>query len=139
MQGVRQGSAPLPLLRDLHQRGALRERKATTTANRDGPVPEQSLLPWPSRPRRARATQHDHRKEETMTTWQEVEKHWSEFKPKVHTQWPKLSDVEINNIAGKRTVLAKSLETDYKITLAEAEKQIDTFLKTAVLPKTFKK
>ncbi len=65
-----------------------------------------------------------------MTTWQEVEKHWTDFKPKVRTQWPKLTDVEINTIAGKRNILAKSLEADYKITHKEAEKQIDTFLKT---------
>ena len=64
-----------------------------------------------------------------MTTWQEVEKHWTEFKPRVRSHWPKLKAAELNKIEGKRNLLAKSLEADYKITHAEAEKQIDTFLK----------
>jgi len=65
-----------------------------------------------------------------MTTWQEVEKHWTEFKPKFRAHWPKLTDNQISKIGGHRDVLAKSLEMDYKITHIEAEKQIDTFLKT---------
>jgi uncharacterized protein YjbJ (UPF0337 family) len=64
-----------------------------------------------------------------MTNWQEIEKHWADFKPRVRSQWPKLTDAQIDKIAGKRAVLAKSLQTDYKITHAEAEKQIDAFLK----------
>jgi len=73
-----------------------------------------------------------------MTTWQEVEKHWTEFKPKIHSHWPKLTTPELNTIAGKRTMLVKSLETDYKITSTEAEKQVDSFLKTLEPVKGFK-
>jgi len=65
-----------------------------------------------------------------MTTWLEVEKHWTEFKPKVHSQWPKLTGPELTTIAGKRNMLVKTIETDYKIPHTEAEKQVDSFLKT---------
>ena len=65
-----------------------------------------------------------------MTTWQEVEKNWTQFKPKFHAHWPKLTDMQINKVQGHRDMLCKSLESDYKITHVEAEKQIDTFLKT---------
>jgi len=65
-----------------------------------------------------------------MTTWQEVEKHWTQFKPKLRAHWPKLTELQVNKIEGHRDVLTKSLETDYKITHNEAEKQIDSFLKT---------
>jgi len=65
-----------------------------------------------------------------MTTWQEVEKNWTQLKPKFRAHWPKLTEVQVNKIEGHRNVLAKSLESDYKITPIEAEKQIDTFLKT---------
>jgi len=64
-----------------------------------------------------------------MTTWKDVQQHWTEFKPRVRTRWPKLKEMELEKIAGKRDVLAKTLETDYKLTHTEAEKQIDEFLK----------
>jgi uncharacterized protein YjbJ (UPF0337 family) len=65
-----------------------------------------------------------------MTTWQQVERHWKEFRPQLRSQWPKLSDAELNDIGGKRDKLVKTLETDYKVTHAEAEKQVESFLKT---------
>jgi len=65
-----------------------------------------------------------------MTTWQDVQTHWTDFKPKVHGRWPKLSETELTTIAGKRDMLSNTLETDYRITHIEAEKQIDDFLKT---------
>ena len=71
-----------------------------------------------------------------MITWNEVEKNWTTFKPKVHNQWPKLTETELSTIAGKRTMLVKTIETDYKVTHAEAEKQIDAFLKAAPPLKT---
>ena len=73
-----------------------------------------------------------------MTAWQEVEKHWTELKLKVRSQWPRLTNVEIHRIGGKRDVLAQNLEMDYGITHAEAEQQIDSFLRTLAPPKAAK-
>jgi hypothetical protein len=64
-----------------------------------------------------------------MTAWREVEKHWTEHKLSVRSEWPRLTNAEIHRIRGKRNVLAKSLESDYGITHGEAEAQIDWFLK----------
>jgi uncharacterized protein YjbJ (UPF0337 family) len=86
-------------------------------------------LPHGARDGRGRETQPSHGRD-PMTTWQEVEKHWKEFRQEVRTQWPKLTDTELNTIAGKRDKLVKTLETDYKVTHAEAEKQVESFLKT---------
>lgn len=65
-----------------------------------------------------------------MTAWQEVEKHWTELKLRVRSEWPRLTNAEIHRIGGKRDVLAEKLETDYGITHAEAETRIDAFLRT---------
>ena len=71
-----------------------------------------------------------------MTTWQEVEKHWTEFKQKLHTHWPRITGAELNRIRGSRELLAKSLEADYQVTHLEAEKQIDSFLRTLAPART---
>ncbi|HEX5137078.1 MAG TPA: CsbD family protein [Planctomycetota bacterium] len=63
-----------------------------------------------------------------MTTWQEVERNWTRFKPKFRAQWPRLT--ELDRIDGHRVFLARSLESEYELTHREAEREIDAFLKT---------
>lgn len=59
--------------------------------------------------------------------WNIVEGNWKQFKGKVKTQWGKLTDDQIDVIAGKRVELAGKIQEPYGITKDEADKQIKSF------------
>jgi uncharacterized protein YjbJ (UPF0337 family) len=59
--------------------------------------------------------------------WDRIEGNWKQLKGKVREQWGKLTDDELDNIAGKRDMLAGSLQKSYGIAQDEAEKQIKAF------------
>lgn len=63
--------------------------------------------------------------------WNIVEGNWKEFKGKVQARWGKLTDDNLDVIAGKRLELAGQVQQAYGITKEEAEKQIESFEKTA--------
>ncbi|WP_019933692.1 CsbD family protein [Oceanimonas smirnovii] len=59
--------------------------------------------------------------------WDIVEGNWKQFKGKVQTQWGKLTDDQLDVIAGKREELAGKLQEAYGISKDEAEQQIKDF------------
>jgi uncharacterized protein YjbJ (UPF0337 family) len=59
--------------------------------------------------------------------WNIIEGNWKQFKGKVKTQWGKLTDDQIDVIAGKRAELAGKIQEAYGITTDEADKQIKSF------------
>lgn len=59
--------------------------------------------------------------------WDIVEGNWKQFKGKVKTQWGKLTDDQLDVIAGKRIELAGKIQETYGITKEEADKQIKSF------------
>lgn len=59
--------------------------------------------------------------------WDIVEGNWKQFKGKVKAQWGKLSDDQLDVIAGKRVELAGRIQEAYGVTRDEAEKQIEHF------------
>jgi uncharacterized protein YjbJ (UPF0337 family) len=59
--------------------------------------------------------------------WDRIEGSWRQLKGRVREQWGKLTDDELDNIAGKRDRLAGSLQKTYGIAQDEAEKQIKDF------------
>jgi uncharacterized protein YjbJ (UPF0337 family) len=59
--------------------------------------------------------------------WDRIEGSWRQLKGRVREQWGKLTDDEVDNIAGKRDRLAGSLQKTYGIAQDEAEKQIKDF------------
>jgi len=59
--------------------------------------------------------------------WDIVEGNWKQFKGKVKVQWGKLTDDQIDVIAGKRVDLAGKIQESYGLTKDEAEKQIKSF------------
>jgi len=61
--------------------------------------------------------------------WDIVEGNWKQFKGKVKTQWGKLTDDQLDVIAGKRVELAGKIQEAYGITKDEAEQQIKSFEK----------
>jgi uncharacterized protein YjbJ (UPF0337 family) len=62
--------------------------------------------------------------------WDQIEGNWKQFKGKVKQQWGKLTDDELDVIAGKRDQFMGKLQEKYGISKEEAQKQIDAFQKT---------
>ena len=59
--------------------------------------------------------------------WDIVEGNWKQFKGKAKAQWGKLTDDQLDVIAGKRVELAGRIQESYGITKDEAEEQIKRF------------
>ena len=60
--------------------------------------------------------------------WQQVEGKWDNFKGKVREKWGKLTDDDIDVIAGKRDQLLGRLKERYGYEKEQAEKELDSFL-----------
>jgi uncharacterized protein YjbJ (UPF0337 family) len=59
--------------------------------------------------------------------WDRVEGNWKQFKGKVKEQWGKLTDDDLDVIAGKRDQLLGRIQQRHGVAKDEAERQIDTF------------
>ena len=56
--------------------------------------------------------------------WDRIEGNWKQFKGNVKQQWGKLTDDQLDVIAGKREQLAGRIQEAYGIGKDEAEKQV---------------
>ena len=59
--------------------------------------------------------------------WDTVKGDWKQFKGKVKETWGKLTDDELDVIAGKRDQLVGAIQKRYGITRDEAEAQVQKF------------
>lgn len=59
--------------------------------------------------------------------WDIVEGNWKQFKGKAKEQWGKLTDDDLDVIAGKRDQLAGRVQEAYGVSKEEAEKQVRDF------------
>ncbi|EGK72387.1 Conserved hypothetical protein, Putative stress response protein [Methyloversatilis universalis FAM5] len=59
--------------------------------------------------------------------WDTVEGNWKQIKGTVKARWGKLTDDDINVIAGKRQELSGRLQAAYGLTKEQAERQIERF------------
>lgn len=59
--------------------------------------------------------------------WDIVEGNWKQFKGKVRSRWGKLTDDQLDLIAGKRIELAGKIQESYGVTKDEVEMQIKLF------------
>lgn len=62
--------------------------------------------------------------------WDRIEGNWVQLKGKAKQQWGKLTDDDLDVIAGKRDELAGKIQECYGITKDEAEKQLDDWQDT---------
>jgi uncharacterized protein YjbJ (UPF0337 family) len=60
--------------------------------------------------------------------WDRIEGNWKEFKGKAITQWGRLTDDDVDRVAGKRTELSGLIQQKYGKTREEAEREIDTWI-----------
>ncbi len=66
------------------------------------------------------------------STWDKVEGNWTEMKGHVKEQWGKLTDDDLTEIQGHREQLVGKIQKRYGVSLAEANKQVNTFEKKVV-------
>jgi uncharacterized protein YjbJ (UPF0337 family) len=59
--------------------------------------------------------------------WERVKGSWKQFRGKVKEQWGKLTDDDMDVIAGKRDQLVGRIQAQYGISRDEAERQVRTF------------
>ena len=59
--------------------------------------------------------------------WDRIEGNWKQLTGKVKLQWGKLTDDDLDVIAGKRDQLIGKIQEQYGIAKDEAERQVDTF------------
>ena len=57
--------------------------------------------------------------------WDRIEGNWKQLKGKAKERWGKLTDDELDVIAGKRDQLCGSIQKAYGISRDEAERQVD--------------
>ena len=59
--------------------------------------------------------------------WDQVAGNWKQFKGSVKEKWGKLTDDDLNVIAGKKDQLIGKLQERYGIAKEEAEKEISSW------------
>ena len=59
--------------------------------------------------------------------WDRIEGNWKQLKGKVKVQWGKLTDDDIDVIAGRKDQLVGKLQEQYGVSKDEAERQISLF------------
>ena len=60
--------------------------------------------------------------------WDQIEGQWQDITGQVKSQWAKLTDDDLKNIAGKKDQLVGKLQRHYGLVKDDAEKQIDAWL-----------
>ena len=63
-------------------------------------------------------------------SWDRIEGSWKQFKGKVKERWGKLTDDDLDVIAGERDQLSGKLQKAYGISEGEADRQIADFAET---------
>jgi uncharacterized protein YjbJ (UPF0337 family) len=60
--------------------------------------------------------------------WDQVEGNWKSFKGRVREQWGKLTDDDLDVVAGKREQLAGKIQERYGIAREVADRQVNDWL-----------
>jgi uncharacterized protein YjbJ (UPF0337 family) len=60
--------------------------------------------------------------------WTQIEGRWQSLSGQLKSQWAKLTDDDVANIAGKREQLLGKLQERYGVLKDEADKQIDKWI-----------
>jgi uncharacterized protein YjbJ (UPF0337 family) len=62
--------------------------------------------------------------------WNQIEGRWDQLAGQVKSQWGKLTDDDLKNIAGKRQQLVGKLQERYGVLKEDLEKQVNHWLGT---------
>ena len=61
--------------------------------------------------------------------WDQIQVDWVQFKGKVRSNWIKLTDEDLTRIGGRRDELVRRLQARYRFAKAEAEREIEAWMK----------
>ena len=62
--------------------------------------------------------------------WDQIKGEWKQAKGKLRSKWGKLTDNDLEQIAGKKDVLVGRLQEHYGLKKDQAERDVDDYLKT---------
>jgi uncharacterized protein YjbJ (UPF0337 family) len=62
--------------------------------------------------------------------WDRIEGNWKQFKGSARARWGKLTDHQLDVIAGKRDVLAGKIQEAYGVSKEEVEEQLAKWAKS---------
>ena len=62
--------------------------------------------------------------------WDRVEGNWKQIKGRAQQRWGKLTNDDLNLVEGKRTELVGRIQERYGVQRDEAERQIDSWLRS---------
>jgi len=62
--------------------------------------------------------------------WDQIEGQWKEVKGKIREKWGKLTDDDLETIAGKKDRLLGKLQAHYGHKKAAAEAELDSYIST---------
>jgi uncharacterized protein YjbJ (UPF0337 family) len=60
--------------------------------------------------------------------WDQIEGQWHQLAGQAKSQWAKLTDDDVKNVAGKRDQLIGKLQEHYGVLKEEAEQQIEKWI-----------
>jgi uncharacterized protein YjbJ (UPF0337 family) len=66
-------------------------------------------------------------KEDFLMNWDQIEGNWTQVKGNIREKWGKLTDDDLDVVAGKRDQLLGKLQVRYGLKRDELEKQLDEF------------
>ena len=66
--------------------------------------------------------------------WDRVEGNWKQFRGKVREKWGKLTDDELDEIAGRKDQLLGKIQERYGIAKEEAERQLADWERRPAIP-----
>jgi uncharacterized protein YjbJ (UPF0337 family) len=61
--------------------------------------------------------------------WDQIQVNWMQFKDRVRGNWVKLTDEDLTRIGGRRAVLVGRLQARYGFARAEAEREIEAWVR----------
>jgi uncharacterized protein YjbJ (UPF0337 family) len=85
----------------------------------------RELLPYPMAGNSANPRKSG---KDSFMNWDQLEGNWRQFKGSVKQKWGKLTDNDIEYIAGKREKFAGKLQERYGMSKEEAEKKADEWM-----------
>jgi len=59
--------------------------------------------------------------------WERIRNEWSRLSPKAKSVWPRVSDAELQVVAGRRDRLIDKVRDAYHLPHEEAEKEVDVW------------
>jgi uncharacterized protein YjbJ (UPF0337 family) len=62
--------------------------------------------------------------------WEQIEGQWRQFRGQAQQQWGKLTDDDLDVIAGRRKELVGRVQKRYGKNLDEAEREVDTWMRS---------